>query len=486
MRKADSQKKTERELTDDGSAKTPVDPTSRQDNSARVTETNTTEPAATEPTAPKIGAVIQGLDDIGKKIHAKLVEFAPDFDQQLEKLANADDAQLKKHLDEYKEEDCKLGQGITTILKKRRELFRANVGLFWTIKECIVSPGFRSDLNGGKERTADYNFKMWGAYTWQELVERYSPYGLDATDNYVKKFGEEVGALKEGTTGVTEPVAGKQKKKGGNAGPKKKRSPTIVETANAKLAAEFKTMCNLVLNSDATDGQIAATFKSKAEDTCKGLTPEEKKALKMPKILEPKQSELEKLGIELARLVWTSANLAASSKEKEAANQLLVKAGLAATIMPAPSTAAIDSRNGQAINVRDAESVMTCVAQGKSVDPKKLAKYEDWLAVKGDTERANSLRRELRDWKDARDKKLLGPLLTEAAPPAANDAANAPPDDQPPAPLPPGPEPTAETFNEADARFVELRLGKKLPVKPALLAIYNAWKTNQPLVVANE
>jgi len=387
---------------------------------APAAEASTTKPSSTELTAPKIGAVIHGLDDISKKIHVKLVEFAPDFDRQLEQLAKADDAQLKKQLDEYKEEDRELGQGITTILKKRRELFRANVGLFWTIKECIVSPGFRSDLNGGKERTADYNFKMWGAHTWQELVERYSPYGLDATDNYVKEFGEELGALEEGTTSVTEPVAGKQKKKGGNAGPKEKR-PTIVETANAKLAAEFKTMCNLALNSDATDGQIAATFKSKAEDTCKGLTPEEKKALKMPKILEPKESELEKLGITLARRVWASTLLPADSEEKRDAHKVLLKAGLAATMTPAPAKGTNGPKIGAVINDQAAEFVMMRVGQGKSVDPETLAKYESWLALKGETERATALRRELRVWKDARDQKSLSSTVFEPVQPAVSN-----------------------------------------------------------------
>lgn len=367
----------------------------------------TKKPSSTELTSPKIGEVIQGLDDIGEKVYAKLVEFAPDFDQQLERLAKADDAQLKSQLDEYKEEDRNLGQNITTILKKRRELFRANVGLFWTIKECIVCPGFRSDLNGGKERTADYNVKTWGASTWQELVERYSPYGLDATDNYVKEFGEECGALlKEGTTGVTAPVAGKQKAKGGKAARKKSRRPTVSETANAKLAGEFKTMCNLALNSKATDEQIAATVKSKAEEAYKGLTPEEKKALKMPKILEPKQSELEKLGIALAKRVWASKLLPADSEEKKGAHKILLKAGVAAIMTPAPAQEPTDPKIGAVINDQAAECVMTRVAEGKSVDPEMLAKYETWLALKGKTERATDLRRELRVWKEALDKKL--------------------------------------------------------------------------------
>jgi len=464
----------------------PAQPQSRTTPDRTTAETASAAVGA-ESTAPIFGAVIQGLDHVGEKVHAQLVAIAPDFDKQLEKLENADDSQLKKQLDEYKEEDHKLGEGMTAIMKKRRQLFRENIGLFWTIHECIVSPGFRSDLNGGKERTADYNFKMWGASTWQEFVERHSPYGLDATDKYVKDFGREYDrSLKDGAPAETGPVADvKGEEAGTGKSPKTPRSKVAEET-DLKLAAEFKSMCNLALNSNATDEQLAATLKSKAEETYKALTPAEAKSVQMPKIREPRQSEVEKLGIELARLVWTSANLAASSKEKEAANQLLVKAGLAATIMPAPSAAAIDSRNGQAINDREAESVMMCVAQGKSVDPEKLAKYEDWLAVKGDTERANSLRRELRDWKDARDKKSLGPLLTEAAPPAAKDAANARSDDQPPEPLLAGPEPTAETFNEADARFVALRLSKNLPVKAAVLAIYDAWKTNQPLVVANQ
>ena len=54
----------------------------------------------------------------------------------------------------------------------------------------MVSPGFRSDLNGGRVRAPDHNFKMWGASTWQAIVKLHSPYEPDATDFYVKKFGE--------------------------------------------------------------------------------------------------------------------------------------------------------------------------------------------------------------------------------------------------------------------------------------------------------
>jgi hypothetical protein len=389
-------------------------------------EAITKKPSSTELTAPKIGAVIQGLDDIGEKFHAKLVEFAPDFDQQLKQLAKADDAQLKKQFDEYKVEDRKHGQGITAILKKRRQLFHENIGLFWTIHECIVSPGFRSDLNGGKERTADYNFKMWGASTWQEFVERHSPYGLDATDNYVKEFGDECGTLlKDGTTGVTEPVAGKQKNKGGNAGPKKKRRPTVIETANAKLAAEFKSMCNLVLNSEATPDQVVATLKSMAEKTCKDLTAVETKALKMPKILEPKQSDLEKLSIALAKRVWASTLLPADSEEKRDAHKILLKAGVAATMTPAPAKGQTDPKIGVVINDQAAEYLSIRIARGRHVDDGDLAQYEKWLALKGETERAISLRRELREWRDARDRKSSDATLDEAVSLVADNPAAA-------------------------------------------------------------
>jgi len=355
-----------------------------------------TPPASSaEPTDPKIGAVIQGLDQPGKKLYAELVEIAPDFDWQLEKLEKADDAQLKKQFDEYKEEDYKLGERITTILKKRRELFRKNLGLFWTIHECIVSPGFRSDLNGGKERTADHNLKMWGACTWQEFVERHSPYGLDATDKYVKEFGREYDRLVD--DGIS--VSGQQDKGGGDAGTKKTGSSSVVKTADAKqahLADEFKNMCNLALNSNATDEQIAATWKSKAKETCQSLTPEEIKALKMPKITQLKQSEVEKLGIDLAKLVWMSAHLSTESKEKQVANKLLVKAGVAAIIAPVPANG---DAVGEVISGKAAECVSIQIAQGRPVDEKDLAQYEKWLALKGETERTISLGRELREWK---------------------------------------------------------------------------------------
>jgi len=45
---------------------------------------------------------------------------------------------------------------------------------------------------------------------------------------------------------------------------------------------------------------------------------------------------------------------------------------------------------------------MTRIAKSESVDEKALTQYEEWLSAKGDTERANALRRELGEWKSAR------------------------------------------------------------------------------------
>jgi hypothetical protein len=371
-----------------------------------VAKAKTIKPSSTERTAPKIGAVIKGLDLVGQKVYARLLKIAPDFNRQLESLQNANDTKLKEQLDEYKEEDYKLGQDITKMMKKRRQLFRENIGLFWTIHECIVSPGFRSDLNAGRERTADYNFKTWGACTWQEFVERYSPYGLDATDNYVKEFGRECSLLlNKGAAGDAKSVIREAEHEVADARPKKKRRQTVIEMANAKLAGEFKSMCKLALNSGATAEQIAATWKSKAQETYKSLAPAESKALKMPKILEPKQTELETLGITLAKQVWASTLLPGDSREKQAAHKVLLKAGISATIAPGPSWPQTDPKLGPALNDQDAERVMVLVAKGKDVKPDELAKYETWVAAKGDTDRANALRDELSKWKDAIKKK---------------------------------------------------------------------------------
>jgi hypothetical protein len=385
--------------------------------------------SSTDLTAPKSGPVIQGLDHIGRKVYAELVKIAPDFDRQLEKLENANDLQLKKEFDAYKEKDYVLGEGITTMLKNRRQLFRQHIGLFWTIHECIVSPGFRSDLNGGKERTADYNFKMWGASTWQEFVERYSPYGLDATDKHVKEFGSEYGRLlTDGAAGGTETGTVQKERKVGAAGAKKERRSTVLDAANEKLASEYKKICNFALNSKATDGQIAATLKSNAQETFNNLNAAETKALRMPTILDPKQSELEILGIALAKRVWASTLLPADSQEKRDAHQVLLMAGVAATITSALATGQTGPEIGAVMDDRTAERIMTLVAQKKDVEPERIAKYEMWLAFKGNTERATGLRQELGSWKDAMERKALDvvqskPPTQTTVDPAASGAA---------------------------------------------------------------
>jgi hypothetical protein len=51
-----------------------------------------------------------------------------------------------------------------------------------------------------------------------------------------------------------------------------------------------------------------------------------------------------------------------------------------------------------------------------------LAKYESWLSLKGETERATALRRELRVWKDARDEKSLSSTVFEPVQPAVSNS----------------------------------------------------------------
>ena len=103
-------------------------------------------------------------------------------------------------------------------------------------------------------------------------------------------------------------------------------------------------------------------------------------------------SEVEKLATRLAEAV--------RAKDWEQANRLaLAILGDAVTEAKPNGGTGKASVNVNVINDKAAEYVMTRIAKGQSVDEKILAQYEQWLSTKGDTERANALRRELAEWK---------------------------------------------------------------------------------------
>ena len=110
---------------------------------------------------------------------------------------------------------------------------------------------------------------------------------------------------------------------------------------------------------------------------------------------EMKVSEVEKLATRLAEAV--------RAKDWEQANRLaLAILGDAVTEAKPNGGTGKAKVNATVINNKAAEYVMTRIAKSESVDEKALTQYEEWLSAKGDTERANALRRELAEWKSAR------------------------------------------------------------------------------------
>ena len=109
---------------------------------------------------------------------------------------------------------------------------------------------------------------------------------------------------------------------------------------------------------------------------------------------EMKVSEVEKLATRLAEAV--------RAKDWEQANRLALAILGDAVTEAKPNGTGKAKVNATVINNKAAEYVMTRIAKSESVDEKALTQYEEWLSAKGDTERANALRRELAEWKSAR------------------------------------------------------------------------------------
>ena len=59
--------------------------------------------------------------------------------------------------------------------KLRREAqqeFERNIAYYYEAKQRLRNPGYRSDVNGGKERTPEENEKNFGAPNWEAFNER--------------------------------------------------------------------------------------------------------------------------------------------------------------------------------------------------------------------------------------------------------------------------------------------------------------------------
>jgi hypothetical protein len=73
--------------------------------------------------------------------------------------------------------------------KAQRE-FEENLAYFYEIKQRLLNPGYRTDVNGGRERTLGENEKNFGAPDWAAFRKKNVAYSLQHADRKLREFAK--------------------------------------------------------------------------------------------------------------------------------------------------------------------------------------------------------------------------------------------------------------------------------------------------------
>lgn len=75
--------------------------------------------------------------------------------------------------------------------------FDENIAFFYEVKKRLLNPGYRADVDGGKDRTPENNEKWFGAATWAAFNEKCRAYTLQHADRKLKAFAKAQGLLSD-------------------------------------------------------------------------------------------------------------------------------------------------------------------------------------------------------------------------------------------------------------------------------------------------
>jgi hypothetical protein len=127
--------------------------------------------------------------------------MSPDEKQYLDAIGMKD-VQLGKLIKQPTERINKLfGSAVAheSQAKEERRLaqkeFNANLAYYYEVKQRLLNPKYRPDLNTGQERTEEDNLKNFGAKDWQEFNQKCMAYSLQHANAKLKEFAKAQGLL---------------------------------------------------------------------------------------------------------------------------------------------------------------------------------------------------------------------------------------------------------------------------------------------------
>jgi hypothetical protein len=74
-----------------------------------------------------------------------------------------------------------------------QEEFDHNIAYYFEAKQRLLNPGYRADVDGGKDRTPEENEKNFGAPNWAAFNKNCAAYSLQHADRKLKAFAKAQG-----------------------------------------------------------------------------------------------------------------------------------------------------------------------------------------------------------------------------------------------------------------------------------------------------
>ena len=83
--------------------------------------------------------------------------------------------------------------------------FDHNIAYYYEAKQRLLNPGYRTDVDGGKDRTPSDNEKWFGAPNWAAFNEQCRAYSLQQSDRKLKAFAKSQGLLTDDGDNIDDP-----------------------------------------------------------------------------------------------------------------------------------------------------------------------------------------------------------------------------------------------------------------------------------------
>jgi hypothetical protein len=89
--------------------------------------------------------------------------------------------------------------------KEAQKEFDQHIAFYYEAKQRIRNPGYRTDVDGGKDRTPEENEKNYGAPNWAAFNEKCAAYSLQHADRKLKAFAKAQGLLTDDGVNIDDP-----------------------------------------------------------------------------------------------------------------------------------------------------------------------------------------------------------------------------------------------------------------------------------------